>query len=58
MAADVPQPPRGKPVEDFHVYGVEWSSERLQFSIDGRETGVCLRSDLPDDEVWPFDAPQ
>ncbi|WP_380170284.1 glycoside hydrolase family 16 protein [Kineococcus sp. DHX-1] len=51
--------PRGESLsEDFHVYGVEWSSERLQFSIDGRETGVLFRSDLPDDEVWPFDAPQ
>jgi len=29
---------------DFHVYGLEWSSEGLRFTIDGKDYGELLNN--------------
>jgi beta-glucanase (GH16 family) len=42
--------------EGFHVYGVEWSKDRLDFSFDGEKTYSYVRSEHPDME-WNFDKP-
>jgi beta-glucanase (GH16 family) len=42
---------------DFHVYGVEWKPESLQWYIDGNP---FYRFDKPESatvEEWPFDMP-
>ncbi|MGY1987066.1 glycoside hydrolase family 16 protein [Blastococcus sp. SYSU DS0669] len=44
--------------EEFHVYGADWSADRITFSIDGRTTGTASRADVPDGGTWPFDSPQ
>lgn len=42
-------------VEDFHVYGVEWSEDQLEFSLDGAVYHVLERGDR-DTGNWPFAA--
>lgn len=42
-------------VEDFHVYGVEWSEDRLEFSLDGAIYHVLERGER-DAANWPFTA--
>ena len=47
-------------VNKWHVYGLEWSPDRLTMTIDGRVTGVFHKS--PDaqelsDGQWTFDRP-
>lgn len=47
----------GKPWEDFHVYAVEWFSDRLDFYFDNTLYFSCLKKGEGIGE-WPFDAPQ
>lgn len=41
---------------DFHVYGLLWSKERLEFFLDGRKVHE-FANDGRGPEHWPFDAP-
>jgi beta-glucanase (GH16 family) len=41
----------------FHVYGVEWSRERISFLLDGVRYATVKRSELPAGAAWPFDHP-
>ncbi|MGY1846800.1 MULTISPECIES: glycoside hydrolase family 16 protein [unclassified Blastococcus] len=43
--------------EDFHVYGADWSSDRITFFIDDQVTGTVTRDDVPEGAAWPFDSP-
>lgn len=42
--------------EAFHVYGVTWDAERLEFAIDGVVRYV-VENDHQGPASWPFDAP-
>ena len=39
--------------DEYHVYGVEWTSEKLSFYIDGQMHMEFLKEG-DDHEVWPF----
>ena len=42
---------------DFHVYGVSWSPERIAFRLDGEVYAVRTRYDLPPGSRWTFEHP-
>jgi beta-glucanase (GH16 family) len=42
---------------EFHVYTMEWNSERITFSVDGN-THYTYNPLVKDASTWPFDAPQ
>ena len=44
------------PHEEFHVYAVEWSAERIEFFVDGRSYFTFTNSAAGAAE-WPFDQP-
>lgn len=37
---------------DFHVYGLEWSSQRLRFTVDGKDYGDLI-SNFADSDLNP-----
>lgn len=41
----------------FHVYGVEWAPERINFLLDGTVYETITRSQLPPGAAWPFQHP-
>lgn len=43
--------------DDWHVYAVEWDEQSIAFFVDDVETFRVSRSDLEEDEQWPFDRP-
>lgn len=46
-----------KPYQDFHVYSMEWTAEKIDFFIDGKKYhSFAKESDDP--AVWPFNKPQ
>jgi len=46
-----------KPWEDFHIYAVEWYSDRLDFYFDDKLYYSCKKKGEGIGE-WPFDTPQ
>jgi beta-glucanase (GH16 family) len=46
----------GKPWEDFHVYAIEWSAQKIDFFFDGRLYYTFQNEGKTMDE-WPFDQP-
>ena len=46
-----------KPYADFHVYGVEWDSKKMDFSVDGK-TYFTYKHDATGKAAWPYDKPQ
>ena len=42
---------------DFHVYTLEWSAEKMVFSVDGM-VHYTYDPDVKDANTWPFDAEQ
>lgn len=42
---------------EFHIYTLEWSSEKMVFSIDGVEH-YTYNPPIKDSDTWPFDAEQ
>lgn len=47
-------------VSKWHVYGIEWTFDKLIFMIDGKVTGVYNKSKDPEALAkgqWPFDHP-
>ncbi|NQU85520.1 MAG: glycoside hydrolase family 16 protein [Mariniphaga sp.] len=46
-----------KPYEDFHIYAVEWYSDRMDFYMDDTMFYSCKKKGEGIGE-WPFDAPQ
>lgn len=47
----------GSLASDWHTYTVEWTSDSLEFSMDGQVFHEFARSDLLPGQVWPFDRP-
>jgi beta-glucanase (GH16 family) len=43
--------------DDFHVYAVQWSPDRIAFSIDGTEYFEVTPARLPQGAKWVFDHP-
>lgn len=41
----------------FHVYGVEWSPNRISFLLDGSVYKTITRARLPWGAAWPFQRP-
>jgi len=41
----------------FHVYAVEWTSEKMVFSVDGN-VHYTYKPPIKDGDTWPYDAPQ
>ena len=39
--------------DDYHVYGLEWTSERLTFYVDG-QVQLSFDKESDDHAVWPF----
>jgi beta-glucanase (GH16 family) len=44
------------PYEDFHVYAVDWSQEKIDFFIDGNKV-FTFENEGKGVEEWPFDQP-
>lgn len=42
---------------DFHVYTLEWTPEKLVFSVDGRRH-YTYEPDIKNQDTWPFDDEQ
>jgi beta-glucanase (GH16 family) len=47
----------GRVADDFHVYGVEWSPEHIEFFFDGKSYGQVAPARLPSGAAWAFDKP-
>ena len=43
--------------DDFHIYGVEWSPESINFFIDGISYGAVTPASLPKGAAWVYDHP-
>lgn len=41
-------------IDDWHVYGLDWTPDSMSFTIDGEVRGTVTRSTIKDG-VWPFD---
>ncbi|MEM1214636.1 MAG: family 16 glycosylhydrolase [Bacteroidota bacterium] len=41
--------------DEFHVYGLQWTPERLAFSVDG-QVHYIYEPDVQNSSTWPFDA--
>ena len=44
------------PYEDFHVYGLEWDAEKVEFLVDGKKY-FSFANEHTGTEAWPFDHP-
>ena len=45
------------PWEDFHVYAMEWHSDRIDVFVDGQKY-FTFRNEGTGSRTWPFDKPQ
>ena len=43
--------------DDFHVYAVEWSPEKIDFMVDGVKYYTATAHDLPPGAKWVYDHP-
>jgi beta-glucanase (GH16 family) len=46
-----------RPDEEFHVYSVNWTPDKMDFFVDGQRYFTFAKESGGDD-VWPFDRPQ
>lgn len=49
--------PSGQFNDDFHVFGVEWSDDRITWTIDGIRYQTIAKADLPENARWVYDHP-
>ena len=42
---------------EFHIYGLEWTKDKLQWYFDGKPV-LEFRKESSDPAKWPFDEPQ
>ena len=47
----------GEFAQKFHVYGVEWSADSIEFFLDGAAYAKVTRASLPAGAAWVFDRP-
>ena len=45
-----------RPYEEFHTYGIEWDSEKIEFLLDGKVYHQFVNKHKTKEE-WPFDQP-
>jgi beta-glucanase (GH16 family) len=45
------------PLEDFHVYAMEWYADRIEIFVDGQRY-FTFRNEGTGSRTWPFDKPQ
>ena len=45
-----------RPYDDFHVYAVEWSAGRMDFSVDGKRY-FSYENEKSGEDAWPYDQP-
>ena len=45
------------PADDFHVYAMEWSKDRIEVFLDGQKY-FTFRNEGTGTRAWPFDKPQ
>jgi beta-glucanase (GH16 family) len=45
------------PFERFHLYAVEWHSDRMDFFVDDKKYFTYAKEPDAGDDVWPFDQP-
>ena len=50
--------PAGKIWEDFHTFGIEWTSDRIEWLYDGKKVHEFAKQPAADVNQWPFDKPQ
>lgn len=50
----------GNPVfaDDFHVYGIEWTTNVIKWFVDGQQFFTVTSASLPNGSTWVFTAPQ
>ena len=50
--------PAGERFADaFHIFAIEWSGDRVVWTVDGRQYFSYARTQLPAGKVWVFDHP-
>jgi beta-glucanase (GH16 family) len=45
------------PFDDWHVYALEWHSDRLDFFVDNKKYFTYAKEKDAREDVWPFDQP-
>ncbi|HVR34631.1 MAG TPA: glycoside hydrolase family 16 protein [Methylomirabilota bacterium] len=45
------------PFEEFHVYAIEWSGERIDFFVGDRKYFTYEKEPDAGEDAWPFDRP-
>jgi beta-glucanase (GH16 family) len=45
------------PWDDFHVYAMEWTADRIEVFVDGQKY-FTFRNEGTGTRTWPFDKPQ
>lgn len=43
--------------DDYHVFGMEWDSDSILFSVDGEAYHTVSRASLPESSPWVYDHP-
>lgn len=46
--------------EDFHIYGMEWTPEQVEYFLDGESVCLYRKADDAEDQTekaWPYDKP-
>ena len=43
--------------EDFHVFAIEWTADRIEWFVDGEKYHSVSPSDLPEGTEWVYDHP-
>ena len=46
-----------KPFADFHVYAVEWTTEKIDFFVDEKKYFTYTKEEGAGEDAWPFDQP-
>jgi len=45
------------PFDDWHIYALEWHSDRLDFFVDDKKFFTYTKEKEAREDVWPFDQP-
>jgi beta-glucanase (GH16 family) len=51
-------PGGGAFADDFHVFAVEWTTNRIEWFVDGQRYFTVTPASLPSGAAWVFDRPQ
>lgn len=56
LATYVDLPTGQKWCDDYHVYGVDWRENSIQFTVDGQPKAKITPANLPTGTSWPFNS--